>query len=78
MSNGSPDILKHPRVCCVLEFVKLLRSHWEQCKGSGTLLVRLYKDVGTPSNECSLTEFCQAAKLLSVMDCSLGQSKALC
>ncbi len=26
-------------------------------QGSGTLLVRLYKDAGTPSNECSFTEF---------------------
>ncbi len=26
-------------------------------KGSGTLLVRLYKDAGTPANECSLSEF---------------------
>ena len=26
-------------------------------EGSGTLLVRLYKDAGTPLNECSLSEF---------------------
>ena len=26
-------------------------------QGSGTLLVRLHKDAGTPSNECSLSEF---------------------
>ncbi len=26
---------------------------------SGTLLVKLYKDAGTPSNECSLPEFCK-------------------
>ncbi len=28
-----------------------------QKEGSGTLLVRLYKDAGTPVNECSLSEF---------------------
>ena len=37
-------------------------------KGSGTLLVRLYKDAGTPSNECSHSSN-------SVMDHSLGKSK---
>ncbi len=26
-------------------------------KGSGTFLVRLYKDAGTPLTECSLTKF---------------------
>ncbi len=26
-------------------------------KGSGTLLVRLYKDAGTPGNDCSLANF---------------------
>ncbi len=35
-------------------------------KGSGTLLVRLYKDDGTPSTECSLTKFWKALKLLSI------------
>ena len=35
-------------------------------KGSGTLLVRLYKDAGTPSTECSLTKFWKALKLLSM------------
>ncbi len=32
MSNGSPDILKSPRVYCVLEFVKLLKSRCHQWK----------------------------------------------
>ncbi len=32
MSNGSLDILKSPRVCLVLEFVKLLKSHCDQWK----------------------------------------------
>ena len=32
MSNRSPDILKSLRICRVLEFVKVLKSHWEQCK----------------------------------------------
>ncbi len=32
MSNGSLDILKSPRVCHVLEFVKLRKSHCNQCK----------------------------------------------
>ena len=36
------------------------------CKGSGTLLVRLYKDAGTPANECSLSEFWRAVKLLQL------------
>ena len=34
-------------------------------KGSGTLLVRLYKDAGTPSTECSPTKFWKALKSLS-------------
>ncbi len=40
-------------------------------KGSWTLLARLYKDAGTPSNECSLSEFWQAVKLLSMTTCYL-------
>ncbi len=43
--------------------VQLLIRHKAQVipygegKGSGALLVRIYKDSGTPSNECSLSEF---------------------
>ena len=55
---------------------KELWQKWKQKefpinKGSGTLLVRLYKDAGTPTNECSLSEF-------SVMDRLLGKRKVLC
>ena len=32
MSNGSLNILKSPRVCHVLEFVKLRKSHCNQGK----------------------------------------------
>ncbi len=32
MSNGSLNILETPRVCHVLEFVKLLQTHCNQCK----------------------------------------------
>ncbi len=35
-------------------------------KGSGALLVRLYKDAGAPSLECSLAKFWKALKLLSL------------
>ena len=35
-------------------------------KGSGALLVRLYKDAGAPSIECSLTKFWKALKSLSL------------
>ncbi len=31
-------------------------------KGSGTLLVMLYKDAGTPATECSPTTFLKAIK----------------
>ncbi len=39
-------------------------------KGSGTLLVKLYKDAGTPSTECSMTKFWKALKLLSLGQCT--------
>ncbi len=32
ISNACLDILKTPRVCYILEFVKLLKSHCNQCK----------------------------------------------
>ena len=35
-------------------------------KGSGTLLVRLNRDAGTPEIECSPTKFWKALKLLSM------------
>ncbi len=41
------------------------QSHQDQ-QGSGALLVRLYKDAGAPSIECSLTKFREALKSLSL------------
>ncbi len=35
-------------------------------KGSGSLLVRLYKDAGSPSTECSPTKFWKTLELLSM------------
>ncbi len=35
---------------------RTLAGVWQK-KGSGTLLVMLYKDAGTPSTECSLSKF---------------------
>ena len=40
MSNGSPEILESPRVCHVLEFVKLLKSHCSNTAQSLSTLVR--------------------------------------
>ncbi len=45
---------------------ELLKMACLQSKGSGTLLVRLYKDAGTPPTECSLTKFWKTLKLLSL------------
>ncbi len=36
------------------------------CKGSRTLLARLYRDAGTPATECSPTKFWKALELLSM------------
>ncbi len=40
-------------------------------KGSGTLLVRLYKDAGTPAIECSPTKFFpkKALEMLFLANC---------
>ncbi len=41
-------------------------------EGSGTLLVRLYKDAGTPSTECSLTKFWKAGLILDMIEMLFG------
>ncbi len=46
-------------------------------QGSGALLIRLYKDAGTPAIECSPTRFWKAVKSLSLTDHSLSESKVL-
>ncbi len=50
-----------------LALSRMMTTTYHTLKGSGTLLVRLYKDAGTPSNECSLSVFWQAVKLLSLV-----------
>ena len=54
-----PKIAQGPlRICnktLILYTTKALQGHF-RVKGSGTLLVSLYKDAGTPSTECSLTK----------------------
>ena len=45
---------------------------FQNFNGSGTLLVTLYKDAGTPAIECSLTKFSD-----SIRDHSLCDSKVL-
>ena len=49
--------------------------HEQMAKGSGSLLVRLYKDAGSPSTECSPTKFWKA--FYSVMDHLLTETKVL-
>ncbi len=66
-----PDLLKLCRYHC-LQLLKTLDINagvsvfFFSFKGSGTLLVRLYKDAGTPVIECSPTKFWKALKSLSL------------
>ncbi len=59
MSNRSSDILKSPRVCHILEFVKLLKSHCNQCRFG--ILCKRCISFGQECMELNPGVFCNSA-----------------
>ncbi len=79
ISSRSPrhdDVVIHKRNKLkreeVLWMIGITKMFWDpkegfafQAKGSGSLLIRLYKVAGSPANECSFTELWQAVIFLT-------------